>query len=158
MLAPSPLALSPGPPNSIPFPHPLTPTRAGVACRIKKAFAKSRCPPERCKIETVRPPPLRPFPFLSHHSSPLFTSRTSPFVRDFFFYFCYVPPRISDFPKIDPLASLLRKLSFNVIQSFSHFRCNIYNISLNNFNLIRDYIVKIKKNVIIFTELIKMFD
>lgn len=38
-------------------PQPLTLARAGVACRIKKAFAKSQCLPERCKIETMGPLP-----------------------------------------------------------------------------------------------------
>lgn len=44
----------------IPLCRPLNPVRAGVACRIKKAFAKSRCLPERCKIEAMRSP-------LAHH-------------------------------------------------------------------------------------------
>lgn len=37
--------------------QPLTPARAGVACRIKKTFGKSRCLPERCKIKAGETPP-----------------------------------------------------------------------------------------------------
>lgn len=55
--------------------HPLTPARAGVACRIKKAFGESRCLPERCKIEIV------------WDSSPHFSLSFKFIHRSFFFFF-----------------------------------------------------------------------
>lgn len=88
------------------FRRPLTPTRAGVACRIKNAFAKSRCLPERCKIETVRP------------TSPTLLAFRTSLLLNFFYSFLVrpVPSMISDFLKIKPRLSLCSERYHSIIQ------------------------------------------
>lgn len=99
---------SPSRPFIPPPRYPLTHAWTGVACRIKKAFTKSRCLSERCKIETVRPP----------LSAPLFIPRTS-LSPDFFLL--PILSMISDFLKIIrlPLCSGNYHL---IIRQSSHFR------------------------------------